>query len=199
MEAREYFDSVAEYWDSDYAYNYIARSAAALVSGAAQGAYVLDIGCGTGEMFSELIRVGASEITGVDLSPKMISFAEGKTGFDPRISLRCCDILDFDEGGFDVAIMFNAYQFVSDKQALLKKVHSLIRPGGRFTIAFGFGQERVNSYLQLVPEGLGTLLVSASEEGKVWENFFHVDILCDTPELYMISGTAREMENRPLF
>lgn len=89
MQRQEYFDSVAEYWDSDFENNIAARSAAALISGVSFGAYVLDAGCGTGEMFPQLLDMGASEIVGVDLSPKMISYAEIKVGYDPRISLYC--------------------------------------------------------------------------------------------------------------
>lgn len=191
MQRQEYFDGVAEYWDSDFENNIAARSAAALISGVSFGAYVLDAGCGTGEMFPQLLDMGASEIVGVDLSPKMISYAEIKAGYDPRISLYCCDIMEFAEAGFDTAIMFNSYQFFPDHEALIQKLHSLIRPAGRFTAAFGTGREKVNIYSQLVPEGLSTELRPAREESLLWEPYFDVDILCDTPDLYMISGTAK--------
>lgn len=193
MEAKDYFDEIAECWDSEYEYHVVARNTTALVSGAASGAYILDVGCGTGEMFAPLLNAGASEITGVDLSEKMIQFAEGKIGFDPRISLHRCDILDFEEAGFDAAVMFDAYQFILDKGALIAKLHSLLRPKGRFTVAFGFGRERVNSYSMLVPDGLTAPLRPALEEKKLWERYFEVDILCDTPELYIISGTVKEL------
>lgn len=195
MQAKEYFDGIAECWDSEFEFHIAARNTAALVSGAASGAYILDVGCGTGEMFAPLLDAGASEITGVDLSENMIRFAEGKVGFDPRISLRRCDILDFEEAGYDAAIMFDAYQYVLDKQALISKIHSLLRPKGRFTVAFGYGRERVNSYSVLIPEGLVTYLHTVSDEKTVWETHFNVDILCDTPELYIISGTAKNSDS----
>lgn len=193
MQAKEYFDDIAECWDNEFEFHIIARNAAALVSGAASGAYMLDIGCGTGEMFAPLLDAGASEITGVDISERMIEYAEGKIGFDPRISLHCCDILDFDEPGYDAAIMFDAYQFIQDKTAFINKIYSLLRPKGRFTVAFGFGRERINSYSMLVPDGLAVQLHPAANEKKAWEHLFDVDIICDTPELYMISGLAREL------
>lgn len=89
MEAKDYFDEIAECWDSEYEYHVVARNTTALVS----GAYILDVGCGTGEIFAPLLDAGASEITGVDLSEKMIQFAEGKIGYD-------------------AAVMFDAYQFI---------------------------------------------------------------------------------------
>lgn len=193
MQAKEYFDDIAECWDNEFEFHIVARNTAALVSGAASGAYILDVGCGTGEMFTSLLDAGASEITGVDLSEKMIQYAEGKIGFDPRISLHCCDILDFEEPGYDAAVMFDAYQYMPDKSALIGKIHSLLRPKGRFTVAFGFGRERVNSYNVLAPSGLTSPLRPAANEKNVWERWFDVDIICDTPDLYMISGLAREL------
>lgn len=193
MQAKEYFDDIAECWDSEYEFHIVARNTAALVSGAASGAYILDVGCGTGEMFAPLLDAGASEITGVDISEKMIQYAEGKIGFDPRISLHCCNILDFEEPGYDAAVMFDAYQYMPDKSALIGKIHSLLRPKGRFTVAFGFGRERVNSYSVLVPSGLTSQLQPAASERSVWERWFDVDIMCDTPDLYMISGLAKEL------
>ncbi len=131
MQAKEYFDDIAECWDNEFEFHIVARNTAALVSGAASGACdILDVGCGTGEMFTSLLDAGASEITGVDLSEKMIQYAEGKIGFDPRISLHCCDILDFEEPGYDAAVMFDAYQYMPDKSALIGKIHSLLRPKG---------------------------------------------------------------------
>ena len=46
MEAKDYFDEIAECWDSEYEYHVVARNTTALVS----GAYILDVGCGTGEV-----------------------------------------------------------------------------------------------------------------------------------------------------
>lgn len=191
MDKKAYFDSIAEYWDSEYEGNIAARIATALISGISYGSYVLDAGCGTGELFPQLLEMGASEIVGVDISPKMIAYAEGKAGFDPRISLYCSDLMEFTETGFDTVVMFNAYQFFLDREALMKKVHSLVNPAGRFTVAFGSGRERVNVYSQLEPEGISRELESAREESKLWEQHFQVDILCDTPSFYMISGTAK--------
>ena len=93
MEVKDYFDEIAECWDSEYAYHVVARNTTALISGAASGAYILDVGCGTGEMFAPLLDAGAREITGVELSEKMIQFAEGKIGFN-------------------AAVMFDAYQLI---------------------------------------------------------------------------------------
>ena len=59
MQAKEYFDDIAECWDNEFEFHIVARNTAALVSGAASGA-ILDVGCGTGEMFTSLLDAGAS-------------------------------------------------------------------------------------------------------------------------------------------
>lgn len=42
MQAKEYFDDIAECWDNEFEFHIVARNTAALVSGAASGAYILD-------------------------------------------------------------------------------------------------------------------------------------------------------------
>ena len=53
---------------------------------------VLDVGCGTGARFPDYLCRGASSVTGVDLSPGMITQAEKKFR-QPEIHLIRADIL----------------------------------------------------------------------------------------------------------
>ena len=72
MQISEYFDSVASFWDDDFSEARAARIVASTVSIPRGGACVLDIGCGSGSMFLDLMESGACEIDGVDISPKSI-------------------------------------------------------------------------------------------------------------------------------
>lgn len=191
MTLREYFDPQAQYWDDSFEYNPVARNAAALVSGAAHGSYILDVGCGTGGMFPALLQAGACEITGVDLSPEMLRVAAGKAGNDNRVTLFCMDICDLQDQRFDDAIAFDVWQYLPDPVTVIRKVHSLLREGGRFTVAFSFGREAVNAYSELDPEGISRKIGTVWDEARLFYDDFKVDILCDTPDLFIISGTAK--------
>ena len=60
MDIAEYYDSIASFWDEDYSEAKPARVVAATVSIPRGGACVLDVGCGSGSMFLDLLENGAS-------------------------------------------------------------------------------------------------------------------------------------------
>ena len=72
MDIGAYFDSVASFWDDDFSEAKPARIVAAAASIPRGGACVLDIGCGSGSMFLDLLEAGACEIEGVDISKGIV-------------------------------------------------------------------------------------------------------------------------------
>ena len=102
MQISEYFDSVASFWDDDYSEAKAARAVASAISIPHGGVCVLDIGCGSGSMFLDLMDAGACEIEGVDISRCMVETARDKYGFDPRIHVEHGDFLEFERPGFDL-------------------------------------------------------------------------------------------------
>ncbi|HSB79949.1 MAG TPA: methyltransferase domain-containing protein [Candidatus Methylomirabilis sp.] len=98
---------------------------------------VLDLGCGAG--FDVLVAaqiVGPmGRVVGVDFSPDMLAVAEEgrvKTGC-PQVVLcqAAIEALPFPAGCFDVAISNGVLNLVPDKQAALREVVRVLRPGGR--------------------------------------------------------------------
>ena len=87
----EFFDSRSSSWDKemetdDYKMNQI-LDAAQIESGKS----VLDIACGTGVMIDYYIKRNVSDVTGVDISSKMIEIAENKFRKYDNINFICCD------------------------------------------------------------------------------------------------------------
>ena len=91
MQAAEYFDSIAQFWDMEYSDNELAREITAAISVPRGGGYVLDIGCGSGGMILDLMRHGACEIEGIDFSNAMAEMARDKFSFDPRVRIETMD------------------------------------------------------------------------------------------------------------
>ena len=87
MQAAEYFDSIAQFWDMEYSDHEQAREITAAISVPRGGGYALDIGCGSGGMILDLLRYGACEIEGIDFSEAMAEMARQKYSFDPRVSM----------------------------------------------------------------------------------------------------------------
>lgn len=192
MTVAEYYDSIARFWDMDYSNTETARSIAAAISVPRNGGYALDIGCGSGSMILELMQYGACEIEGVDISEVMVDLAQEKFWFDPRIRISAGDFMDFDHVGFDMAIAFNSYHHFLYPDDFLAKVHSLLREDGRLTVAYGFNRKQSNRIIETLPHEFSRLLGTAKEESEQWNRYFNVDFICDTEEMFMISGRSKK-------
>ena len=96
---------------------------------------VLDIGCGTGTQCGDLAG-HVRQVTGIDISGKLLAIAE------QRKAERKLDNIEFiktslnDErvkaGCFDMVMAFYVLHFFEDLDAVVKRVHALLKPGGLF-------------------------------------------------------------------
>ena len=98
---------------------------------------VLDVACGTGDFSIALARYSSrAKVTGVDISEGML--AEGrkkvsKAGLDERIGMLTgdCESLPFGDGVFDaVCVGFGVRNF-EHRDACLKEMRRVLKPGGR--------------------------------------------------------------------
>lgn len=86
---------------------------------------VLDIGCGTGFFHQEMIRSGASEASGVDISKKMIDHAESlarKKGLEGSTSYALGDFVELQGqfGEHDVVVLDKVICCYPDSGKLIK-------------------------------------------------------------------------------
>lgn len=195
----QFFNEKAPTWDDNAEPSGVKHIAVAKLAGVKEGSRVLDLGCGTGIMVPAYLACGAAEITGLDLAEGMIARAQEKWPDNPNVNFICTDVLDFedtaspDESGFDIVVIYNAYPHFPDKAALVRKVASLLRPGGRFLVAHGMGWSALNDHHASVPADVTSALVPAAKACKKWEvGHFAIDVLVDTQELYAFGGTLQE-------
>ncbi len=97
------------------------------------GKEVLDLGCGYGWHCIYAAEHGARQVTGIDLSDKMLAVARQKTSA-PNVEYRCCAIedVDFADGSFDIVLSSLALHYVEDYVGVVQNVHRMLRPGGVF-------------------------------------------------------------------
>lgn len=188
---REFFNARADKWDEDVPAVLPSRSAAAVIAGAKPGMRMLDIACGTGVMTAELLALGVSEIVAIDFAEKMIERAKAKFENEPKARFVAGDFLTYQDEPFDAAIMYNAYPHFADKPAVLRTAAGLLKPGARFTVAHGAGRQVINSHHHEAAQSVSVGLGPAKEEAAVWSEWFDVDVLVDTPHIYVISGTKK--------
>jgi 2-polyprenyl-3-methyl-5-hydroxy-6-metoxy-1,4-benzoquinol methylase len=96
---------------------------------------VLEFGCGTGS--TAIIHAPyVKHIKATDFSQNMITIARQKAADlnIQNIDFECAEITDFDEQKeqFDVVLGLNVLHLIEDKEQTLRKVFSLLKPGGVF-------------------------------------------------------------------
>ncbi|WP_169951697.1 class I SAM-dependent methyltransferase [Microbispora sp. H11081] len=111
----------------------------ALLSGAAAGHRILDVGCGTGYLTRLLAPLVGSEgrVTGVDPSPAMIGHARRRSPGNCSYQAGEGQELPFPDASFDIVVSSFAVHHmpVSARGAAMGEMFRVLRPGGRLLIA----------------------------------------------------------------
>jgi demethylmenaquinone methyltransferase/2-methoxy-6-polyprenyl-1,4-benzoquinol methylase len=97
------------------------------------GDRVLDAACGTGDLAIADRKAGASEVTGLDFSERMLERARRKA---PELEWVQGDMLalPFEDGAFDAATVGFGVRNVADLELALRELRRVLRPGGRLAI-----------------------------------------------------------------
>jgi SAM-dependent methyltransferase len=131
--------SQPERWNSElyqsshsYVWNY-GRGLLGLLDAKA-GERILDVGCGTGQLTSEIAQCGA-EMMGIDASPEMIATA--RENF-PQLRFEVADAtaLPF-ANEFDAVMSNAALHWIRDQRVAIASVARALKPGGRFVLEMG--------------------------------------------------------------
>ena len=103
----------------------------------AEGARVLDAGCGTGYGSAHLLQRGAASVLGVDSSPRAVEFSNSRYGHAGGPSFRVTDICQrgqLEPRSFDV-IFCNIAEHLADVDAFLANSRELLSPRGVLVMA----------------------------------------------------------------
>ena len=189
MTVGEYYDATLPLWETEGFDN--ARALTAMVAANGNGAYVLDVGCGAGNMFPYLLKAANSEIGGVDVSSAMIHAARERYGEEPRILLREGRFEELDMAGFDSVVAFNSYHHFLEPERFLRRACRLLAEDGRLTVAYGYGTVHLNNIVRLLPVGIARELGSVAEEVALWNRWFSMDVYLDSNDFLILSGVKR--------
>ena len=107
-----------------------------LAASGAQVGTVVDLGCGPGLLMGHLAGA-ASQVIGVDNSPRMLEAAAKLLPEGPEISLRIGDLehLPLRDGEADAAVMSLVLHHLPAPQQGIAEMGRVVRPGGRAVLA----------------------------------------------------------------
>jgi predicted TPR repeat methyltransferase len=102
--------------------------------------HVIDLGCGTG-LSGAAFRSMADRLTGVDLSPAMITEARAKNLYD---RLEVANMQDFlaaePESSADLVVAGDVFCYVGDLAPLMKAAHEVLEPDGLLAVTLQKGE-----------------------------------------------------------
>ena len=137
---------------------------------------VLEFGCGTGSTAIAHAPY-VKHIEAIDISAKMIAIAEGKARAAgvANVSFRQGSIDDFDapEESHDAIFGLSILHLLEDRDAVIAKVHRMLRPGGVFVSSTACLGETMRWFRVIAPVGraLGLLpLVRFFTKGELTDS-----------------------------
>ncbi len=96
---------------------------------------VLEVGCGTGST-ALLLAEDVGQITASDISGNMIRVGaeKARTQGISNIKFVKAELFDagIESGPYDAVLAFNMIHLLEDAPAAMKRIHGLLKPGGRF-------------------------------------------------------------------
>jgi len=139
-----------------------------------QAQTVLEIGCGIGVGPAYIARRFDCQVTAVDISEKMLSWAQQRArreGVVERIAFRKAEVceLPFDDDGFDAVIVESVLAFVEDKQTAIRELIRVTRPGGYIGLNESYWIQQPSPELLSYSIAIGPEIITEAEWRAIWE------------------------------
>jgi SAM-dependent methyltransferase len=148
-----------------------------------QGCRVLDLGCGSGrDVYALAQLVGPTgSVVGVDMTDEQLAIAEKYRthhaevfGFDNvqfmHGYIERLEDLKLEAGSFDVIVSNCVVNLSPDKDAVMRSVHKLLKPGGEFFFSDVYADRRVPTVVRNDPVLYGECLGGA----LYWNDFLRL-------------------------
>ncbi len=184
----DFFDRCAPWWDADMIRNEAVIAKILDNCGIQAGVDVLDVACGTGVLFPDYLGRGVASVTAIDISPEMARIASAKF---PQVQVICGDVeeAEFDRQ-FDCVMVYNAFPHFPDPAHLIEVLASLVKPGGRLSVAHGMSRAAIDRH----HERSGAVSIGLMAEdalAEIFSQWFHVDVILSDETMYQVCGTRK--------
>ena len=154
---------------------------------------ILDIGCGTGVLEEFFLKDKDCYVFALDISKKMIEKAKDKYKDFNNVSFLEINLYDFMEKDFDLVYIYNVYPHIIEKEKFLNKLVYFLKENKRFVIAHSSSKKEINNIHKNIKSKISNNLLNAFDEMRFFQEYFNIDIVIDSDEFYIISGTKKEI------
>jgi demethylmenaquinone methyltransferase/2-methoxy-6-polyprenyl-1,4-benzoquinol methylase len=193
MNNREFFNSMAEKWDSTVSHNEEKIKAIFEMVQIKEDSKVLDVGTGTGILIPHLnLCVGdLGRIVAVDIAEKMIEIAQLKFRFK-NVDFVVGDVLEMKlpENYFNYIICYSMFPHFKNKQIAVAKLADSLMEGGKFVICHTQSREEINNFHRKVSEAVKNDNLPSAE--KIEEYYHHTGIettsVVDNDKMFVVIG-----------
>lgn len=188
-----FFDRMASSWDADMIKNDTVIGKILDHAEVKAGQDILDVACGTGVMIPYYLQRGVASVTGIDISSEMAKIAADKFASEPNVQILCGDVEEtaFDRK-FDVIVVYNAFPHFPDPRRLIKILCSLLKEGGRLTVAHGASRESIDGHHRGVASKVSNGLMSADSLRALFTPYFEVEVMISNSYMYQVSGVKQD-------
>ena len=136
---------------------------------------ILDIGCGTGSLSVVLAALG-HKVTGIDLSPKMISLAREKAlsqGYQIEFQVMDAAFPQLPHKQFDVIVCRHLLWALPEPAQVLRRWEELLKSNGRLLLIEGFWETGGGLHAKQITEILpptfsGFMVQNLSDNPNLW-------------------------------
>jgi 2-polyprenyl-3-methyl-5-hydroxy-6-metoxy-1,4-benzoquinol methylase len=187
----EFFDRYAQQWDADMVRDQAVIDCILDHAGIIAGVSVLDVACGTGVLVPDYLARDVSSVTGIDISPKMISHAREKFS-QSNVRFMCADVEEaVFSSRFDCIVVYNAFPHFFDPPNLIKKLAGDLKPGGLLTVAHGMSRDQINHHHEGSASTVSIGLLHEDELEEFFKPYFTVTRKISNERMYQVVGVKR--------
>lgn len=190
-----FFDSIALKWDSweDLESLNVSFDAGLKHFGVKPHEHILDVGCGTGNLTSAILKLLSQEgrITAIDISGKMVDVAKTKVS-DSRVKWICDAVehMSSAENSFDRIICYSVWPHLKNPEMTARLFCNLLKKDGKLLIWHLKSREAINKiHSSVSPAVSNHQLVPAVETAILLEKTgFAIEETLDDDSGYLVSA-----------
>ena len=142
---------------------------------------ILDVGCGIGDLYSYLTKIGKIKFyKGIDMTPKMIELSKKRFKIDQG-KFECKDILSYDcDEQYDWVFASGIFYMIKDNQfetslKIIKKMFELSKKGIAFNSLSSWAIDKERGEYYIDPLKLIEAMRPLSTKIKFYHNYHHSD------------------------